>query len=368
MTRKSLEEHTCKELAAMAKKKRVTGWHAMRKDELIDALLAAQRRRRYRTRKQANSRQTASSTRNKSRQRTAAPGKKRGKPNGKAGSRKQSTSRKRTSSRTSRKKQAGNGSPNRQRRGTLTAAGSRDRLSARACDAYWIYASWQVTEQMLERARAALGAGWYQAVPTLRVFDVTPGDSASGSAAHLRDIRIHGQINYWYVPAERPSRSYQLEIGYRAPDGRFFALARSNKVRTPRPGARSTRSDGDTSTGAAPQTGFGQSAGHGRVGNGLPKVRRGSGGGNGKDFEFSLDAELVVYGTTHPDTELTLFGEQVSVDKNGMFTQRFNLPEGRQVFPAVAVTPDGSEQRTIVLSVERNVRELEPQPLDETDV
>jgi hypothetical protein len=39
---------------------------------------------------------------------------------------------------------------------------------------------------------------------------------------------------------------------------------------------------------------------------------------------------------------------------------RFALPERRQVLPIVAGTVDGSEQRTIVLAVERNTKVMEP--------
>jgi len=39
---------------------------------------------------------------------------------------------------------------------------------------------------------------------------------------------------------------------------------------------------------------------------------------------------------------------------------RFSLPDSRQIIPAVAVSPDGIEERTIVLAVERNTKQLEP--------
>lgn len=39
MTFEKLKVRTRKELAEMAKKKQVTGWHGMKKDELIEALL-----------------------------------------------------------------------------------------------------------------------------------------------------------------------------------------------------------------------------------------------------------------------------------------------------------------------------------------
>jgi hypothetical protein len=43
------------------------------------------------------------------------------------------------------------------------------------------------------------------------------------------------------------------------------------------------------------------------------------------------------------------------------------LPEGRQVIDAVATTRNGCHQRTIVLGIERNTKELEPQWFDQIE-
>ena len=45
---------------------------------------------------------------------------------------------------------------------------------------------------------------------------------------------------------------------------------------------------------------------------------------------------------------------------DGTFTMRYSFPDGRQIIPAVAASADGIEERTIVLAVERNTKELEP--------
>ena len=80
----------------------------------------------------------------------------------------------------------------------------------------------------------------------------------------------------------------------------------------------------------------------------------------GRDFHFEIDAELIVYGSTEPNAKVTLQGEPVQVRPDGSFTVRFSLPDSRQIIPAVAASPDGVEERTIVLAVERNTKELEP--------
>ena len=82
--------------------------------------------------------------------------------------------------------------------------------------------------------------------------------------------------------------------------------------------------------------------------------------GRERKFWFRLDAELIVYGATEPRARVTLQGEPVQLRSDGTFTMRFSLPDGRQIIPAVAVSADGIEERTIVLAVERNTKQLEP--------
>ena len=93
----------------------------------------------------------------------------------------------------------------------------------------------------------------------------------------------------------------------------------------------------------------------------------GSGGllGKGRQFFFQLDAELIVYGATEPNARVTIQGEPIQLRADGTFTKRYALPDARQILPAVATSPDGYEERRIVLAVERNTRQLEPTIHDE---
>src|SRR5690606_13594885 len=57
-------------------------------------------------------------------------------------------------------------------------------------------------------------------------------------AQWVRDVEIHGECDHWFVPVEHPPGAFKLEIGYVAPSGRFFSLAKSRRVTTPRPGSK----------------------------------------------------------------------------------------------------------------------------------
>src|SRR5215831_10895377 len=87
-----------------------------------------------------------------------------------------------------------------------------------------------------------------------------------------------------------------------------------------------------------------------------------------RKFWFQIDAELIVYGATEPTAKVTLQGEPIRLRPDGTFTVRYSLPDSRQIIPAVATSADGVEERTIVLAVERNTKELEPMLHDNNEI
>ena len=200
-----------------------------------------------------------------------------------------------------------------------------DRLKVDSCDPYWLRARWRLSQPMLDRAEVALGSLWHQALPVIRVFDV------SSAAAHVRvaDVEIHGETDTWFIPVNDPPRSYRLQIGYLAPNGTFFALAGSNVVATRCPNTLATQ-DGN---GASPN-------GQASNGHGLSRSSQNQNGGTKAwsdedgpaktssatsfdtgsgfadllvDFPLEIRAELVVSGRTHPKARLSLMGNHVAL-------------------------------------------------------
>jgi hypothetical protein len=342
MTFEKLKVHTRKELAAMAKRKRVSGWHGMKKDELIEALLQMHEGRKKSRSSKASSPRAKSSSNGSNGKSSNGQSKRSGKSSGK-----QMNSRRLL-----------NGAP---------AGSRRDTLLAEACDPWWIAARWEITSEMINRIEAAMGSEWHRAYPIIRVYDVTHSDLGTSAKSHLKDIPIHGEVDHWFIPVDKPAQQLKLEIGYTSSQGQFFPMARSNKVATPSPGTRGKVSLNDSQesdpgefhirevhdTRPAPFAFLAERSDQGGTIDGT------------QEFPFQLEAELIVYGSTDPRCEFTLMGEEVPVSKDGSFSVRFHLPNGRQVIPAVTVTPDGSETRTIVMAVERNTKELEPQLLEE---
>jgi hypothetical protein len=385
MTIEKLKSNTRKELAALAKRHRVAGWHGMRKEELIEALLDV-----HRSRAGESSRSVRSVARIKTERREPNPPEAvkpapLARPSIKTSPRPAVKSHSQSNGAAIGTAAKGTTSTARPVRRDISTAGPTDAASeeliAVAHDPYWIHARWVLKRSTVLRAEAALGAEWFRAVPVIRVHALDVDETKGVSAAWVRDVEIHGECDHWFVPVEHPPGAFKLEIGYAAPSGRFFALAKSKRVTTPRPGSKAAErlgwnrngSSGSgmsrTATGRAPVTDpqFEKFLAARAVSYAVSSGDyRSSGHGSGASrTPFQIETELVVSGLVQPNSQLTLQGETIRIGRDGRFSTRVSLGDGRNVIPATSVSADGTEQRTIILAVESNTKELEPQVLDE---
>lgn len=365
MTRDQLRALNCKQLAELARQRGVAGWHDLRKEALVQAL-----QRSYR---------------NEARRKKPAPARKLVAPVQRAAARNTSGA---PDDAGSSFRVSGPSRPLPQPVRELPAEYNKDRIVLLVRDPFWLHCYWELTRQAMDRAEAALGQEWHTAKPILRLLDVTSTDARSAERA-VRDIEIHGGVSNWYIDVTQPPRSYRVDIGYLTRSSRFYVLARSNPATTPQPGV----SDAVDTNWAdldprkadrlyAMSSGFDPAASSLEVKQffeerlrrplGAPTITSlGSGGllppGRSQEFAFSIDADLVVYGRTRPGSQVKLQNQPVQLRDDGSFTLRFKLPDNRQIIPCVAVSPDGGEERTVVLAVERNIRHLEPAPQQEQE-
>ncbi len=371
MTKELLQARTMDELADLAKKKGIVGFARMRKDELVAKLLVCYRRA-------AKAREHA--TNGKAPARVGTNGK------GHVRSRPQIAAARDTSTEEQIERSKFDvGVPTKDLSAKvpkdLPGGYGKDRIVIMVRDPFWLHAYWEMTRQAVRRAEAALGQDWHGAKPILRVLDVTSHDTTNSAEMPVNDVEIHGGCSNWYLEVQNPPRAYRVDIGYRARSGQFYVLARSNIVTTPRAGISDHIDENwaDFDASKADRI-FAMSAGFDPTASSLElkqlfeeRLRRpmgspavtsfGSGAfqyGKDRRFWFNLDAELIVYGATEPTAKVTLQGEPVKLRHDGTFTMRFSLPDSRQIIPANAVSADGVEERTIVLAVERNTKQLEP--------
>jgi len=365
MTADALKDYNKRRLAQLAKEKGITGWHAMRKDQLIRAL-SLPRSAPSKSNKHRRSPTSVVARRKKSGPVASSPPARRATPAGSQHPRPITPIQ------------------------TLDHACQKDRIIVLTRDSYWLHAYWELSRTTLSRARAALGQDWHGARPILRVMDVSSEDTTSAAESQVRDISIHGGVNNWYIDVLEPPRSYRIDIGYVSRRGKFYVLARSNVVTTPKAGVTDALDENWTNV----QKQFEKIQNPSSNGNGashhaspidlrdlfeerlrhpmsnatLQNLATTSLPSFGRDFHFQVDAELIVYGSTEPNARVTLQGEPVQLRSDGTFTVRFSMPDARQIIPAVASSADGIEERTIVLAVERNTKELEPMIHDNNEI
>jgi uncharacterized protein len=342
MTVNALKDCSKKELAQKARQLGIPGWHAMRKDQLIRALAPSPTAERVRARPPKAPMPAASP---RSRRQAPPPPSPR---------------------------------PSASDARTLDHGRLKDRIIVMVRDPYWLHAHWELSRATLARAQAAMGQDWHAARPVLRLMDVSSEDTTAITERLVRDVPIHGAVNNWYIDVADPPHSYRVDIGYLSRRGKFFVLARSNVVTTPRAGSSDLLDENWSNVERHYQAIFARSTTgtnasqdfqelfeerQRRPLNGLNLSTLGTGALGtpiSRKFHFEIDAELVVYGSTEPNAKVTLQGEPVKLRPDGSFSVRFSLPENRQIIPAVSSSPDGVEERTIVLAVERNTKELEP--------
>jgi len=390
----------------MAKKQGVAGWHAMRKDQLVRALVrlakAKQAKRRPSAAKSSKTKSngTKATASRKATTRTVTPRRVTAKSNG--DSRKTKAAAKVKSERVVRSIQlanaererlkdlsfasavpkSGNRAPKRKR---ITTEGNgsykKDRIVLLVRDAYWLHACWEINRQSVERVRAAMAEQWHGARPILRLIEVDSGSTTNSAERVMREIEIHGGVNNWYLDVSDPPKSYRVDIGYLSVGGRFHSLARSNSVTTPQPGNADALDQNWSDVAKNYEKVFSLSGGYTnklssgdlkdlfeerlRRPMGSPMVtKHGIAAGGGVDrksaFTFDVDAELIIYGQTRPNAHVTLAGQPVKLRPDGSFTVRKSMPDRRQVLPVVAGSGDGLEQRTIILAIERNTKVMEP--------
>lgn len=413
-----LSLHTVKDLAEMAKKKGIPGWHAMRKQELINALLQAARKEARQKKKNLSKTTASSKTRGKSKSTGTRSLKKDPGTNGKttktltsAPSAKE-TNRKTVQGRQTQaasapgrekstvvKKSVPSAPPSPELQKSLlewqnqiaeskdlaassgeVSSPARDRLILMVRDPYWLQAYWEISRQSVERARVALSQNWYLARPLLRLWEIRRDGTSHLERIFVKDLEIHGRVNNWYINVDNPPRSFEVEIGYATPDKKFFCLARSNIVSTPHAAVTGNELDWNLMAEEFERI-FVLSGGYDATTDSTElremledRLRRPLGGSviqrlganleghpeQRSNFRFFVDAELIVYGQIQPGYQVTIRGEPVSVSADGSFSLRLPLPDRRHVLPVVGQSPDGAEQRTVVIAVERNTKVMEP--------
>ena len=258
----------------------------------------------------------------------------------------------------------------------------QDRIVLLVRDSFWLQASWEITRASVERAQSSLAERWHTAIPVLRLLSIADVDNNSAESVE-RDITIHGGVDTWYLDVDEPPSRFRVLIGYLADNGDFHTLCRSNVVQTPRPGDCERLDEHWKDIAEDYERIYSLSGGNENASKDLKEVfedrlsrqmsGRGESGQSVADasvlrqgsLHFDVDAELIVFGKTVPNANVSVAGRPVKLRDDGSFTVRMELPDKRQVLPVTAESRDGIQQRTTVIAVERNTKVMEPVELED---
>lgn len=400
-TTTELKQKTVKELTSIARKFGVVGWHELRKDELIKAIVvkarsaAAKKAREAQKNSQAKTAEPKATNKAPVKSDSAKDAFKiRPSKDTKASSKPSKSTELLKKTTEKLKKQDGQspetGAKDISRLKTKPVSRlsdpseapkpQEDQLILMVRDPFWLHLYWRLSKRGVERAKAAMGHFWHTAVPVIRLYKLVADGVSSPRREFVRDIRVHSGVSHWYIDVYDPPASFLVEVGFISREGNFFPVASSNIVETPQ---NQVSDNADKLDGNWLE-----------VARDFDRVYKLSGGLDGhnrdmknvfeeqlrrpmsipllsrfgprtssektrRNFSFQMDADLVIHGKTDPSVQISIKGEPIRLAADGSFSVRFALSEKRQIFPIDAASSDGVETQTVILSIDRNTKILE---------
>ncbi|MDD4955419.1 MAG: DUF4912 domain-containing protein [Candidatus Omnitrophica bacterium] len=251
---------------------------------------------------------------------------------------------------------------------------SDNRITILPRDPWWIYTYWDISEQRINEVISSIPVYERENLKwILRVYDLTGIFNFDGNNANsFFDIGIHFEANNWYVNVNQPERSWCVEIGLVNPAGKFFMVARSNVIKTPYFGISSVIDE----EWALPDEDYYKVLGIYDLGkSSMERKRRfeeviknqissplASWGVSSLFSERHKEAdkfflevwtELILYGRTEPDADVTVEGKKVNLKPDGTFSIRYALPIGDYQYKVVGVSKNKKHKVTKTPAVKR---------------
>jgi uncharacterized protein len=276
--------------------------------------------------------------------------------------------------------------------GQLPESYGTGRLLLAARDAHCLYAHWDATAEQ-QRQCDTLS-------PQHRLRVRVHSDTVTGPA--VSELQAVPKSRHWFVHVAQAGKSYATELGYYQPDGQWRRLAASAAATTPpdavagdktvrfatlSPAEPITKPSEWTPAQAralaeaiAPSLGP-QQSGSAEVAQpsphqpeqGVPPLVAEFGwsvplseaegisspaGGEApaqQGFWLNVGAELVIFGATEADAQVTIAGQPIALRPDGTFSFRFALPDGNHGLVITAVSSQG-EVRQAGLEFVRRTR------------
>ncbi len=248
-----------------------------------------------------------------------------------------------------------------------------DVIALQVRDPWWAHIYWDLSNATLDRWRSEVGRDFDHARWVLRSYDISCINFDGTNAHRYFDTGIDLDARNWYLNFGAPGTSWCVDLGFILPNGRFVTVLRSNVVSLPLDGPSWVTDEEWMIPDDEFRRLYGMSVGLGpNVSSPVGKLWQErlkkditSGGlasmvsspskkpQEALPFWLVVDCELIVYGATEPDAKVTVQGRPIKLRKDGTFTLRFALPDGKQDIPVVAVSAKTGEERAITPTVTR---------------
>jgi uncharacterized protein len=254
----------------------------------------------------------------------------------------------------------------------------KDKIALQVRDPWWLHCYWEVCANTWHNLINKLKELFFSAKRVLRVYDVSHIIFNGSNANRYFDVEVPQDSSSWYLDTGGPGRSWVVDYGLKLPNGEFITIVRSNAVTTPLDGPSWVTDEewmvpeeifgrlygmgfglGHTSfVGKAWQERFkkalfsGILASPGITSAASPVKKK----PKERGFWLVVDCELIVYGATEPDAQVSIQGKPIKLRPDGTFTMRYALPDGKQVIPVKAVSADKIEERIITPIVTRETK------------
>jgi hypothetical protein len=240
-------------------------------------------------------------------------------------------------------------------------------------DPYWAYVYWDIDEAKYKEVQYLMQAHGGRIKTILRVYDVTDVEFNGFNSHRTFDVDVNLEAKAWYIHTSVPDRDYLVDIGLLDDHGKFYLIARSNRMRTPRDTMSNVIDenwmmvDFDEIYSLSGGFGVGLSSGEVRRRRKLLFEQLISSGAVASspglflkqpppetDFFLEVGTELILYGRTKPDATVTVSGKPVALRPDGTFSVRFHLPDGALNLPVISVSVDKKHTRQITPIVRKN--------------
>jgi hypothetical protein len=250
-----------------------------------------------------------------------------------------------------------------------------NRIVLLARDPWWLHTYWDISQKKIDEVVALIpdhereGLRWI-----LRVYDVTGVRNFNGHNAHrFFDVGVQLEANNWYVNVTEHEKEWCIDIGLVNAQGTFFLVARSNIIKAPYFGISDMIDeewaiDEDLYFKVLGIYDLGKSSLERRkkfeeiikyqissaaFSPGISSLFSRMAPPEQKKFFLEVWTELILYGRTEADANVTVAGKKVKLRSDGTFSLRYALPEGNFEYKVVATSADKKDTREITPAVKR---------------